>query len=199
MNSTIVDHTCQDGKLLIALRAGDNNAFKQIIKRFSGSVYFLILKQVYFKDIARVLTNEVFEKVFVSFWQYEPKFSFSTWLFRIAHNHAIDHLRNERVRGGSSIGSFNYLEYEVQDKAWSAIDNPEDLMIKDEVSIILHKFVSDLPPRYRVLLELRYFEEYSYAEIASELKIPVGTIKVRLFRSRKLLYEMLKKSEINHC
>ena len=71
-------------------------------------------------------------------------------------------------------------------------------MIKDEKAEIVRKVVSDLQPRDRVLLEMRYFGEYTYNEIASELKIPDGTIKVQLFRSRKLLFDRLKNSEINY-
>ena len=185
--------------LVYAIRSGDLKAFDQIMTRYSDPVFVLIRKMVNYKEVAKVLTIESFEKAFINLHQYEQQFAFGSWLFRIAHNHAIDYLRKKNADERYVVSRSDDPKFRlsgVAENYLSDTDNPEEALIKDEKSITLRKFISDLKPRYRIPLEMRYFGEYSYSEIATELNLPIGTVKMQLFRSRKLLYALLKKNEI---
>lgn len=199
MNQNLSANARRDANLVVAVRTGDDKAFKQLMNCYTDVIYFMILKIVNHKPLAKELTIESFEKAYINLNQYEPRFAFSSWLFSIAHNHTIDHLRKKKLNDGyfiNTVLAYDGLECQVQEKVSSSLDNPEEALIRVENARLVRKLVSDLKPQYRVLLEMRYFEEYSYSEIASELNLPVGTIKVQLFRSRKLLYELMKNSEI---
>lgn len=200
INPNLSDNARHDIDFVNAARSGDDRAFTQLMKRYKDAIYFMLLKMVNNKTDAEDLTIEAFGKAFASIHLYEPQFAFSTWLFRIASNNAIDHLRKNRVvtvpleplvNNDKSAG----IEYNHNTQTES--DTPEEAFIKKQNSKLLRKAVSTLKPRYRTLLELRYFKEYSYSEIAEELDIPLGTVKVQLFRSREMLFELLKNADMN--
>lgn len=160
----------------------------------------MLLKMVNNKTDAEDLAIEAFGKAFTNIHQYEPQFAFSTWLFRIASNNAIDHLRKKKavtVALEPTIGNDKSIGIEYNSNLRSESDSPEDALIKEQNAKIMRKAVATLKPRYRTLLELRYFKEYSYAEIAEELDLPLGTVKVQLFRSREMLFDLLKKTEMS--
>jgi RNA polymerase sigma-70 factor (ECF subfamily) len=198
INPNLSENARRDVDLVIAARAGDQKAFAQLMKRYKDAIYFMLLKMVNNKTDAEDLAIEAFGKAFSNIHQYEPQFAFSTWLFRIASNNAIDHMRKKKavtvslepiVGNDKSIG----IEYNYNIRTDS--DTPEEAFIKEQNAKLLRKAVSSLKPRYRTLLELRYFKEYSYAEIAEELNLPLGTVKVQLFRSREMLFDLLKNTE----
>ena len=200
INPNLSENARHDAELIIAARSGVEKAFGQLMGRYKDAIYFMLLRMVKNKLDAEELTIEAFGKAFTNIQQYEPQFAFSTWLFRIASNCAIDHLRKKRVvtvplelSAGADKGVG--IEYNYNIRANS--DNPEETFIKEQNAILLHKSVSSLKPRYRTLLEMRYFKEYSYAEIAEELKLPLGTVKVQLFRSREILFDLLKNTEMS--
>jgi RNA polymerase sigma factor (sigma-70 family) len=199
INPNLSENARRDVDLVIAARSGDQKAFAQLMKRYKDAIYFMLLKMVNNKTDAEDLAIEAFGKAFSNIHQYEPQFAFSTWLFRIASNNAIDHMRKKKavtvplepiVGNDKSIG----IEYNYNIRTDS--DTPEEAFIKEQNAKLLRKAVSSLKPRYRTLLELRYFKEYSYAEIADELKLPLGTVKVQLFRSREMLFDLLKNTEM---
>jgi len=199
INPNLSENARRDVDLVIAARAGDQKAFAQLMKRYKDAIYFMLLKMVNNKTDAEDLAIEAFGKAFSNIHQYEPQFAFSTWLFRIASNNAIDHMRKKKavtvplepiVGNDKSIG----IEYNYNIRTDS--DTPEEAFIKEQNAKLLRKAVSSLKPRYRTLLELRYFKEYSYAEIAEELNLPLGTVKVQLFRSREMLFDLLKNTEM---
>jgi len=201
INPNLSKNAKHDAELIIAARAGEEKAFSQLMMRYKDAIYFMLHKMVKNKLDAEELTIEAFGKAFINIHQYEPQFAFSTWLFCIASNSAIDHLRKKRittvplqptVRIDKNVG----IEYNYFVKMHS--DNPEEALIKEQNAKLLRKSVSTLKPRYRTLLEMRYFLEYSYAEIAKELNLPLGTVKVQLFRSRELLFDRLKNSEMRY-
>lgn len=188
----------RDIELVDAARKGSEKAYSDLMRRYKDTIYFMLLKMVNNRTDAEDLTIEAFGKAFTNIHQYTPQYAFSTWLFRIASNNAIDFMRKKRAitvplepssgeRGVS--GEYNY-------NARAEGYNPEESIIRDQNSQILRRMVAKLKPRYRKLLELRYFQEYSYDEIAKELDLPLGTVKVQLFRSREMLFELLKNNEI---
>jgi RNA polymerase sigma factor (sigma-70 family) len=189
----------KDIELVEAARAGNEKAYADLMRRYKDAIYFMLLKMVNNRTDAEDLAMEAFGKAFTNIHQYTPQYAFSTWLFRIASNNAIDFLRKKRAvtvplettSGEKGVGG----EYNYNIK--SETDNPEEDFIRQQNAMILRKMVAKLKPRYRTLLELRYFREYSYDEIAQELNLPLGTVKVQLFRSREMLFELLKNSEMS--
>jgi RNA polymerase sigma-70 factor (ECF subfamily) len=188
----------RDIELVEAARKGSEKAYADLMRRYKDTIYFMLLKMVNNRTDAEDLTIEAFGKAFTNIHQYTPQYAFSTWLFRIASNNAIDFMRKKRAitvpletsYGDRQVsGEYNY-------NARAEGHNPEESLIRDQNSQILRRMVAKLKPRYRKLLELRYFQEYSYDEIAKELNLPLGTVKVQLFRSREMLFELLKNNEI---
>jgi RNA polymerase sigma factor (sigma-70 family) len=200
INPNLSENARHDVELIIAARAGDQKAFAQLMKRYKNAIYFMMLKMVNNKTDAEDYTIEAFGKAFTDIHQYEPHFAFSTWLFRIASNNAIDHLRKKRavtVPLEPMVGNNKSIGIEYNYNVRTDTDTPEEAFIRKQNAKLLRKAVSMLKPRYRTLLELRYFREYSYSEIATELNLPLGTVKVQLFRSREKLLYLLKGTEMS--
>lgn len=201
INPNLSESALRDVELIISAKAGEQKAFTQLHNHYRNSIYYMILKMVNNKLDAEELTVEAFEKAFSNINRYEPSFAFSTWLFRIASNCAIDHLRKKRVatvpiEHAKQDDNNGVKHFVLSVKA--NVDNPEECYIKSQNAVILRKTVSELKPRYRSLIEMRYFKEYSYAEIAKELNLPLGTVKIQLFRSHEMLYSLLRNTEMAH-
>ena len=148
------------------------------------------------KDDAEDLTIEAFGKAFKNIHQYTPDYAFSTWLFKIASNNCIDFIRRKKKKL-LSIDKRQENEDGIDTSIHLKSDglNPEEKFVKKQKIKMLHELVSKLKPRYRVLVELRYFKELSYEEIAQQLDIPLGTVKAQLFRAREFLQNVLKNIE----
>jgi RNA polymerase sigma-70 factor (ECF subfamily) len=195
LNPNFSEKASKDYMYVKAAVNGDQQAYAELLSRYKDSIYFMLLKIVNNKDDAEDLTIEAFGKAFKNLHQYSPKYAFSTWLFKIANNNCIDFLRKKRSitvsfdNNPSEIGIDNNISFKA-----SNLD-PEENMIKSQKTIIMRNIVKKLKPRYRNLIELRYFKEYSYEEIATELDLPLGTVKAQLFRARELLYNILRRSD----
>jgi RNA polymerase sigma factor (sigma-70 family) len=180
----------------LALDAGDQKAYAELMGRYRDSVYFMLLKMVNNKDDADDLTIEAFGKAFKRLNQYTPTYAFSTWLFKIASNNCIDFIRRKKMITFSIDRTFENEEggkMSIDIKA--DVLNPEEDMVKKQKVQLMHEVVDKLKPRYRVLVELRYFEELSYEEIAEKLELPIGTVKAQLFRAREFLANIMKNNE----
>lgn len=174
----------------------DQKAFAELHDRYRDAIYFMLLKMVNNKSDAEDLTIEAFGKAFKSIHQYTPNYAFSTWLFKIATNNCIDFIRKKKANLVS-------IDQSTEDSEGASVSptanlpsghpDPEEHLIKEQNIKIIQEVVGNLKPRYRKLIELRYFKEYSYEEIAEELKLPIGTVKAQLFRARELLSNALKK------
>jgi RNA polymerase sigma-70 factor (ECF subfamily) len=179
-----------------AIDSGDQKAYAQLMDRYRDSIYFMLLKMVNNRDDADDLTIEAFGKAFNKLHQYTPNYAFSTWLFKIASNNCIDFIRKKKKH----LLSID-RPMEGQDGSEMTMDvpsgtlDPEETYIREQKKILMHGVVEKLKPRYRTLVELRYFKEYSYEEIAQELDLPLGTVKAQLFRAREFLYNILKNSK----
>jgi RNA polymerase sigma-70 factor (ECF subfamily) len=179
-----------------ALDNGDQKAYAELMGRYRDSVYFMLLKMVNNKDDADDLTIEAFGKAFKRLNQYTPNYAFSTWLFKIASNNCIDFIRRKKMTTFSIDKTFENDEggeMSMDIKAEGL--NPEENMVKKQKVKHMHEVVEKLKPRYRVLVEMRYFEELSYEEIAEKLELPLGTVKAQLFRAREFLANILKNSD----
>ncbi len=195
-NENLSDKAQHDFKLVRkALEDGDQKAYAELMGRYRDSVYFMLLKMVNNKDDAEDLTIEAFGKAFKRLHQYTPNFAFSTWLFRIATNNCIDFIRRKRKNTFSIDQPFEDDEggEMTMDLRSDALDPEQNVMKKQKV-MMLRELVDKLKPRYRTLIEMRYFQELSYEEIADQLELPLGTVKAQLFRAREFLYNVLKNT-----
>ena len=179
-----------------ALKTGDQNAYAELMDRYRDSIYYMLLKMVNNKDDADDLTIEAFGKAFNRLELYTPNFAFSTWLFKIASNNAIDFIRRRKKNTmsinqsiGGEDGDELYMDLKSSDLT------PEEISIKEQKIQYLRNLVSKLKPRYRQLIEMRYFQQLAYEEIATELDLPLGTVKAQLFRARDMLFQVLKNSK----
>lgn len=178
-----------------ALDKGDQKAYAELMERYRDSVYFMLLKMVNNKDDAEDLTIEAFGKAFKRLSQYTPTYAFSTWLFKIASNNCIDFIRRKKMVVFSIDKKFENDEGgELNMDIKADSPNPEEHMVRKQKVKHMHEIVEKLKPRYRVLVELRYFDELSYEEIAEKLDLPLGTVKAQLFRAREFLANILKNS-----
>lgn len=180
----------------LATAKGDQKAYAGLMGRYRDSVYYMLLKMVGNKDDADDLTIEAFAKAFKRLDQYTPSFAFSTWLFKIATNNCIDFIRKKKNNTFSIDKTFEGSEGgEMSMTLKSDFLDPEQKMQQQQKVKMLHDVVDKLKPRYRQLVELRYFEELSYEEIAVRLELPIGTVKAQLFRARELLLNIMKNME----
>jgi RNA polymerase sigma-70 factor (ECF subfamily) len=185
----------KDYILVEAAKKGEQSAYAELMDRYRESIYYMMLKMVKNSDDAEDLTLEAFGKAFNRIDQYSPSFAFSTWLFKIASNNCIDFIRKKRVHVlsmDSGIQTSNGGTMRIDAKA--NVNNPEESLIYDQKVLHMRLLVSKLKPRYRELVEKRYFEELSYEEIAVELNLPLGTVKAQLFRARDFLANMMEKT-----
>lgn len=194
INPNLSDKALQDYKLVLAAIEGDQRAFAELMGRYRDAIYYMLLKMVNNKSDADDLTIEAFGKAFKKLSQYTPNYAFSTWLFKIATNNCIDHMR--KIKGHRVSIDIN-TEDEEGDSTMnlpSDVLDPEEKLIRKQRKILLNTVVEKLKPRYRKLIELRYFKELSYEEISVELELPLGTIKAQLYRAKELLSIILKHS-----
>ncbi|MDI3528145.1 MAG: hypothetical protein PWR03_2329 [Tenuifilum sp.] len=180
---------------------GDQKAFAELMDRYRDAIYFMLLKMVNNKSDAEDLTLEAFGKAFKNIHQYTPNYAFSTWLFKIASNNCIDFIRKRKanhisIEQGTEDEEGNSLS--PSSVIASNILDPEEKLIKKQNIKLVQDVVAKLKPRYRKLVELRYFKEYSYEEIAEELNLPLGTVKAQLFRARELLSNILNNLPPHH-
>ena len=175
-----------------ALKSGDPASYNKLMGLYRDPLYFMFYEKVNEQELAKDLTIESLGKAFNKLNLYNSKYAFSTWLFAIARNHFIDYLRKNKLSTISieeniffENNKIKYFNLESKDA------NPEQIMEKRQRILILRKIVTQLKPIYRDLVRLRYFKELSYNEISNKLDIPIGTVKVLLFRSREQLFKIL--------
>lgn len=193
-----VTHVLSDkakGDLLLVeeARKGNEKAFAGLMNRYRDSIYYMLLKMVNNSSDAEDLTIEAFGKAFRNLESYTPKFAFSTWLFKIATNNCVDFIRKKQL----SPAPFDNQQDDLDNltvNLQSDMPDPEESLINRQEIAALKDIVNQLKPRYKSLIELRYFKEYSYEEISSELKLPIGTVKAQLYRAKTLLYNILTKT-----
>ncbi len=201
VSQNLSDKAQYDLKLVELAIEGDQKAYAELMKRYKDAIYFMLLKMINNKTDAEDLTMEAFSKAFKNIQQYSPSYAFSTWLFKIASNNCIDFLRKKRSNIVSLDNNFGKEEKDGFAPQFNVKDDepdPEEYMIRLQKSALMREVVKNLRPRYRKLIELRYFNEFSYEEIAEELKLPLGTVKAQLFRARELLYGTLQNRDFHN-
>lgn len=193
-NQKLTKKTQRDYKLIReALDNNNQQAYAELMEYYRESLYLMMLKMVNNPYDAEDLTIEAFGKAFRNLSQYTNTSAFSTWLFRIAANNCIDFLRKKRLNLVMIDQTYENEEGEVASIELSDDNfNPEEKLCDKEDKESIRNVISKLKPHYRELIELRYFEELSYEEIAIKLQMPLGTIKAKLFRARNMLQVIMK-------
>ena len=189
MNNNLTDKGQRDLRLITsALETGDPESYNELLRLYRDPLYFMIYEKVKDQELAKDLTIESIGKAFHKLHLYVPDYTFSTWLFTVARNHCIDHLRKKKLPTFSidklvvdEDGEGRDLELESPDPT------PENILIKKQRVRMIRSVVNKLSPRYRELVRLRYFKELSYEEVSEELNLPLGTVKAQLHRSREQL------------
>jgi RNA polymerase sigma-70 factor (ECF subfamily) len=176
-----------------ALKNGDQHAYAELMHHYRDSLYFTMLKMTGDQHDADDLTIEAFGKAFKNLNQYTSEYAFSTWLFKIATNNCIDFMR-KKSKGNFAFNT-NISDDDLTIQVSAQSPDPEEQFIKEQKINLMREVVQRLKPHYKKLIEMRYFKEYSYDEIAQELNLPIGTVKAQLFRSREFLFNILKNSK----
>ena len=173
---------------------GDQQAYDELMNRYRNAVFHLMYKRLNNREDADDLTQEAFTKAFHKLHTYTPTYAFSTWLFKIANNNCIDHVRRKKLRFYSidePIQGDSKRDYSDHIKA--DILNPEQEVMHGQKISMVREQIGKLSYKYRLMIEMRFFEEMSYDEIARELDIPLGTVKAQLFRAKEMMREQLQQ------
>ncbi len=184
-----------DYKLVCEARdKGSNRAYANLMASYREPLYLLLLRMTRNTTTADDLTMETFCKAFLQLGRYAPTGTFSSWLFSIGVNTYIDHLRKRKLDTVSlndiqRTPDGDFIEYQIP----SGLPNPEESLIRAQRDEELMLIVQQLKPAYREVIELRYYDDLSYEEIARRLNLPLGTVKIRLMRAKNLLAAILEK------
>ncbi|MGH9369806.1 MAG: sigma-70 family RNA polymerase sigma factor [Thermoanaerobaculia bacterium] len=181
-----------DEAVVARVLSGEEDLFALLVRRYQTRVHAHVTRMVGHREDALDLTQEIFLKVFQALPRFNPEYKFSTWLFRIAGNAAIDHLRKKRLRtiplevpDADGQGRVSSPEYSSSDP------DPFGALRNVERGRAISRAIADLPVEFRELIALRHFAGLSYEEIAEVKEMPLGTVKNKLFRARAVLKDRL--------
>lgn len=177
-----------DGELIVSAVAGRTDGFEELVRRYQRPITGYVFRMLGNYESSLDVTQEVFIKVYNSLAKYSDEYKFSTWLYRIAHNAAIDHMRRnsmatQSIEVENADGTFQ-LQIESRNPS------PEQEHERGEWRSEIEAVVKCLPAAYRDLIVLRHSHDLSYDEIAEITALPLGTVKNRLFRAREMMREI---------
>jgi RNA polymerase sigma factor, sigma-70 family len=175
-----------------ALHHGDQKAYAKLMQLYREPVYYMLLKMINSPYDAEDLTIEAFGKAFKNLDKYTDNYAFSTWLFKVAVNNCIDYIRKRNCSPQCVDEGIFSSENSLCELNSPYEHTPEDTIIEKQKIKMMHLAVEQLRPKYRTLIEMRYFEELSYDEIAKELNISLSNVKILLFRAKDMLAAIMK-------
>ena len=182
----------EDSALIDRAAAGDEKAFSKIFEKYNRALRFHVARMVKDRDVIDDLIQEIFLKAFSNLGSYNTGFAFSTWLYRIATNHTIDHLRKKKLKTLSIDAPLQSKDGDMYLEVPDTSAKADELILNKQRDKIILDALESLPSKYRSVIEMRHMEEKSYQEISEELDLPLGTVKAHIFRARELLYKYLK-------
>jgi RNA polymerase sigma-70 factor (ECF subfamily) len=177
-----------DPDLIALARKGSEKAYRELLGRYQRPVFSLVYRMVRDRELAEDIAQETFVKVFNHLGSYNPKYKFSSWIFKIASNLAIDHLRKKEPETISLDGSRNAQTAEQMEATRITVEsrdeNPEEFVMARELGAEIEVAIGELRPEYRTAVLLRHVEGRPYEEIAEIMDIPLGTVKTYIYRAR---------------
>jgi RNA polymerase sigma-70 factor (ECF subfamily) len=174
-----------DRELVSTAATGVEGSFEELVRRYQRPISSYVYRMVGDYESALDLTQEIFIKVYGSLSRYRAEFKFSTWIYKIAHNCAVDHLRRNAGRERSLLAGFEGDQYELPIESGSL--SPEQESERRERRVEIEFVVRSLPAAYRELIALRHSQDLTYEEIVEVTGLPLGTVKNRLFRAREMM------------
>lgn len=175
--------------------SGRERAFRALLVRYERPVFSLVLRMVRDRALAEDLAQETFVKAFHALPSYDAKYKFSSWIFKIANNLTIDHLRRRKLDTVSIDGSPH--AHTAEDRARTRVvvesdgESPQEFVENRELGDQIECAIDKLRPEYKTAVLLRHVEGYSYDEIAEVMEVPLGTVKTFLHRARHELRDHL--------
>lgn len=183
--SPILWKEATDRDLVATATTGVEGSFEELVRRYQRPISGYVYRMVGDYEAALDLTQEIFIKVYGSLARYRAEFKFSTWIYKIAHNSAVDHLRRNAGRERSLSSGVEGDQYELPLESGSL--SPEQESERRERRLEIEAVVRSLPNAYRELIVLRHSQDLTYEEIVEVTGLPLGTVKNRLFRAREMM------------
>ncbi len=173
---------------------GDDAAFAVLVRRYERGLYNVAYRMVRDAELAKDLTQDIFIRVHGALAKYDPVYPFTSWIYRVASNLCIDHIRRKKLKTVSldapvSLGDDETVTRDVEDPG----QDPEGELLETDRARLLREALDDLPEAHRLVLLLRHQRDLSYDEIALTLDLPLGTVKARIHRAREALRKVLEK------
>jgi len=188
MGPSIELATLPDADVVQLAQQGREAAYRELVRRYERPVFSLIYRMVRDRETSEDLAQDTFVKVLNNVERYRPEFKFSSWLFKIANNVAIDHLRKRQLNTISTDGSRHATTAaEVEASSFDVVEpgqNALEQLTSQELGTAIERAVARLRPMYRSCILLRHVEGRSYEEIAQMLDLPLGTVKTYIHRAR---------------
>jgi RNA polymerase sigma-70 factor, ECF subfamily len=180
--------SASDRELVATAIDGLEGGFEELVRRYQRPISAYVYRMVGDYEAALDLTQEIFMKVYGSLARYRSEFKFSTWIYKIAHNAAVDHLRRNASREQSIVKGADGDQYELPIESGKL--SPESESERKERRLEIESVVRALPAAYRELIILRHSQDLTYEEIVEVTGLPLGTVKNRLFRAREMMREV---------
>jgi RNA polymerase sigma-70 factor (ECF subfamily) len=184
-----------DQEVVLLARAGQEPAYRELIRRYERPVFALLFRMLRDRELAEDLSQETFIKALNAIESYRPEFKFSSWIFKIANNAAIDHLRRRELDTLSLDGSPHAETPEAMQATALQIgarqESPLDTVEAKELGGAIEAAIGRLRPEYRACILLRHVDGRAYEEIAEILNLPLGTVKTYIHRARNELRQSL--------
>jgi len=186
--------SANDTDLVAGAVVGVEGSFEELVRRYQRPISAYVYRMVGNYESALDLTQEIFIKVYNSLRRYRSEFKFSTWIYKIAHNSAVDHLRRSATREQSLISGSESDQFELPIESGRL--TPEQESERKERRSEIESVVRTLPSNYRELVILRHSQDLTYEEIVEVTGLPLGTVKNRLFRAREMMRQQFVEKGI---
>lgn len=186
-------HSSEEDRVLVEKAlVGSEAAFQQLMQKYQRALYHHVRRIVRDRQELDDLVQETFIKAFGALDSYSSQYAFSTWLYKIATNHAIDYLRKKKLTTTSIDQPIRTREGEVEYEVPDVTYRPDRHIVEDQRKTLIQAAIDALPPKYHRVIVMRHQQDKSYEEIARELDLPLGTVKAHIFRARELLNKYLR-------
>jgi RNA polymerase sigma-70 factor (ECF subfamily) len=185
-----------DHELVTRAQLGSEKAYRELLDRYQRPVFSIIFRMIRDREQAEDLAQETFVRVFNHIGRYDPRYKFSSWIFKIATNLTIDWIRRKELKTVSIDGSRNATTSDEMEASAITIvsedENPEELLEAKELGEEIEAAIGKLRPEYRAAILLRHVEGREYQEIAEIMSLPLGTVKTYIHRGRNELRDTLQ-------